>query len=160
MMYAKKLLLSCSYTSTEPIMSTLTLSYWLTFFVNHTLPNYPYCGSEIGLSSAFLPCIQVHILTATNGFSDQDRNQYMASLLALSLQYKARKKARWIGTLCFKKRATLWIKSHLSSFRAGHIIVSRIDFVTFCLQKYATFYVRVARMANVSDKRAPGAILQ
>ena len=49
---------------------------------------------------------------------------------------------------------------YLSSLRAKRIVVSRVDFVTFCLQKYATFYVRVARMAQVSDKRAPGAILQ
>jgi len=84
-------------------MSTLTLSYWLTFFVNHTLPNYPYCGSEISLSSAFLPCIQVHILAATNGFSDQDRNQYMASLLVLSLQYKAGKKPGGLAHYASKK---------------------------------------------------------
>jgi hypothetical protein len=48
----------------------------------------------------------------------------------------------------------------LFSFRAECIVVGRVDFVTFCLQKCATFYVRVARMAQVSDKRAPGAILQ
>jgi|GEM_PF-4828008 len=48
----------------------------------------------------------------------------------------------------------------LFSFRAECIVVSSIDFVTFCLQKCATFYVRAARMAQVSDKRAPGAILQ
>jgi hypothetical protein len=59
-----------------------------------------------------------------------------------------------------QKRAKLWKKSHLSSFRAEHIIGSRIDFVTFCLQKYATFYVRDARMACVSDIRVPRAILQ
>jgi hypothetical protein len=28
---------------------SLTLWYWLRFFVNHNLPNYPYCGSEITL---------------------------------------------------------------------------------------------------------------
>ncbi len=49
---------------------------------------------------------------------------------------------------------------YLSSLRAKRIVVSRVDFVTFCLQKCATFYVSVARMAHVSDKRAPGAILQ
>ena len=49
---------------------------------------------------------------------------------------------------------------YLSSFRAERIVVSRVVFVTFCLQKYATFYVRVARMAHVSNKRAPGAISQ
>jgi hypothetical protein len=48
----------------------------------------------------------------------------------------------------------------LFSLRAEYIVVSSIHFVTFCLQKCATFYVRVARMAYVSDKRAPGAILQ
>ena len=46
------------------------------------------------------------------------------------------------------------------SFRFECIVVSRVDFVTFCLQKCATFYVRVARMAHVSDKSPPGAILQ
>jgi hypothetical protein len=40
------------------------------------------------------------------------------------------------------------------------IVVSRVDFVTFCLQKYAIFYVRVARMAYVGGKHAPEAILQ
>ncbi len=39
---------------------------------------------------------------------------------------------------------------YLSSFRAERIVVSRVDFVTFCLQKYATFYVRAARMAQVA----------
>ena len=48
----------------------------------------------------------------------------------------------------------------LFSFRAACRVVSRVDFVTFCLQKYATFYVRVARMAYVSGKHAPEAILQ
>jgi hypothetical protein len=48
----------------------------------------------------------------------------------------------------------------LFSLRAECIVEGRLDFVTFCLQKYATCYVRVARMAHVSDKRAPGAILQ
>ena len=48
----------------------------------------------------------------------------------------------------------------LFSFRAECRVVSSVDFVTFCLQKCATFYVRVAWMAHVSDECAPGAILQ
>jgi hypothetical protein len=47
----------------------------------------------------------------------------------------------------------------LSSIRAESIVVSSVDFVTFCLQKYTTFYIRVALMAHVSDECAPGAIL-
>jgi hypothetical protein len=49
---------------------------------------------------------------------------------------------------------------YLSSFRAECIVVSGVVFITFCLQKYATFYVRVARMDHVSAKSAPGDILQ
>jgi hypothetical protein len=48
----------------------------------------------------------------------------------------------------------------LFSLRAECIVMSRVDFVTFYLQKYATFYVRVACMAHVRAKRPPGAILQ
>jgi hypothetical protein len=48
----------------------------------------------------------------------------------------------------------------LSSLRAWSIVVNSVDFVTFCLQKYATFYVSVARMAQVSDECPPRAILQ
>ena len=63
-----------------------------------------------------------------------------------------------MGEQSYKSRTDFLVS--LFSFRTERIVVSSVDFVTFCLQKCATFYVRVARMAQVSDECAPGAILQ
>ena len=63
-----------------------------------------------------------------------------------------------IGEQSYRGRTDFLL--YLSSFRAECIVVSGVVFITFCLQKYATFYVRAVRMAHVSTKCAPGAILQ
>jgi hypothetical protein len=62
-----------------------------------------------------------------------------------------------VGDQCCRNRTDFLVS--LFYLRAERIVVSSVDYVTFCLQKYATFYVRVARMAHVSAKCAPGAIL-